>query len=137
VNLTSIGKSSDSVKIDTTGYKAVIDSGTSVIIGPKSLMGPLLKDISVSADCSDMDKLPNISFVFDGIEYELEPNDYVLQVKAFGITECLLSLMPADMPEGFNYLILGDVFMRRYYTFFDKNTDRLGFYDVHKLNSIA
>ena len=60
-------------------------------------MGPLLEGISVSPDCSDIDKLPTISFVFEDVEYELLPQDYVLQVKAFGMTECVLALMAMDL----------------------------------------
>lgn len=93
-------------------------------------MGPLLEGLSVSTDCSDMDKLPGISFTIDDVEYELSPSDYVLKINAFGISECVLGLMPVDLPESFNYFILGDLFMRRYYTYFDQNNDRLGFYDA-------
>jgi len=99
-------------------------------------MGPLLEGISVSADCSDIEKLPTISFMFEDHEYELVPDDYVLKVKAFGMTECVLALMAMDLKEDFNYFILGDVFMRRYYTFFDKSNDRLGFYDVQLLKTV-
>jgi hypothetical protein len=99
-------------------------------------MDPILEGIFVMQDCSNIDQLPKISFTLDNFEYELEPNDYVLQVKLFGITECILALMPADLPKDFNYFILGDVFMRRYYTYFDKSNDRLGFYDVKNFKAI-
>jgi Eukaryotic aspartyl protease len=68
-------------KVDTRGFKAVIDSGTSVIVGPKHLMAPLLEGISVRKDCSGLDELPEISFIFDDTEYKLSPQDYVLKVK--------------------------------------------------------
>lgn len=118
LNLTSASQAGG-IKVDTQGFKAVIDSGTSVIIGPERLMTPLIEGISVSVDCSGIDDLPSITFTFDDLEYELSPQDYVLRVQAFGATECLNGLMAAKLPEGFNYFILGDVFMRRYYTFFD------------------
>ena len=42
-------------KTSTTGYKAVIDSGTSVIVGPKTLVEPLIAGITVNDDCSGVD----------------------------------------------------------------------------------
>jgi hypothetical protein len=35
--------------------------------------------------------------------------------------------MGSEFPPTFNYFILGDVFMRKYYTYFDENTNRVGF----------
>lgn len=140
VNISAIGSASTvnhtARHFDTQGFKAVIDSGTSVIIGPSHIVTPLLEGISVNKDCSGIDQLPNILFTFDSVEYELEPADYVLKVSAFGLTECVMAFMPAELPAGFNYFILGDVFMRRYYTYFDKNNNRLGFYDARKLNVV-
>jgi hypothetical protein len=44
--------------------------------------------------------------------------------------------MGANLPESFNYFILGDVFMRRYYTFFNKDKDLLGLYDTRNFDII-
>ncbi len=99
-------------------------------------MAPLLEGISVKTDCSNINDLPIITFTFDDHEYDLEPSDYVLKVSAFGITQCVLGLMPANLPVGFDYFILGDLFMRRYYSFFNKEHNRLGFYDARELNTI-
>ncbi|TNV77333.1 hypothetical protein FGO68_gene11305 [Halteria grandinella] len=132
LNLTSI--MSGKRIIDTKGYKAIIDSGTSVIVGPKSLMGPLIEGIEVPKDCSDIDKLPKIAITLDETRYDIDPSDYVLRVKVLEIEQCVMGIMPAEMPEDFKYIIFGDIFMRRYYTHFDKNEDRLGFYDARKLN---
>lgn len=96
----------------------------------------MLEGIVVDKDCSNVDKLPNITFMIDNVEYTLEPFDYVLRVKQLGNVQCVVSLMPAQFPEGFNYLILGDTFMRKYYTYFDKNKDRVGFIDVNNLNPL-
>jgi len=35
--------------------------------------------------------------------------------------------MGQDFPVTFDYLILGDSFIRKFYTHFDKNTNRVGF----------
>lgn len=128
LNLTGLKNGDD--KIDTKGFKAVIDSGTSVIVGPQTLIRPLLSGIVVDPDCSNVHTLPNITFEIDNIPYTLEAEDYVLRVSQFGKEQCVVALMPAMLPEGFKYIILGDTFMRKYYSYFDKNKDRVGFIDM-------
>jgi len=44
-----------------------------------------------------------------------------------GKTECVMGIMGSDFPAGFNYFILGDIFMRKNYSYFDKNNNRVGF----------
>lgn len=134
LNLTSV--MSGKRIIDTQGYKAIIDSGTSVIVGPKKLMQPLLEGIEVSKDCKNIESLPKIAITLGETRYDLDPQDYVLKVKVLEMEQCVLGLMPAEMPEGFEYIIFGDIFMRRYYTYFDRNEDRVGFYDSRKLNTV-
>jgi cathepsin D len=126
-SLNFTGAAQGSNKIDVTGYKAVIDSGTSVLVGPFDIVNKITANITVSSDCSNLNTLPNISFFLDGIEYALTPADYVLKVSELGQTECVLAVMGSDFPSGFDYFILGDVFMRKYYTYFDKNNNRVGF----------
>ena len=65
--------------VDTTGYKAAIDSGTYLIMGPNTLFTPLLEGIVVNQDCSGFDALPNITITLDSIDYVLTPADYVLK----------------------------------------------------------
>lgn len=125
LNFTSAAQGSN--KIDVTGYKAVIDSGTSVLVGPTEIVTKLTDGITVNADCSNNSTLPNISFFLDDIEYVLTPDDYVLKVTELGKSECVLGLMGSSFPSGFNYFILGDIFIRKFYTYFDKNNNRVGF----------
>lgn len=91
------------------------------------MVGKLTSGITVKTDCSNIATLPTISFFLDGIEYQLTGADYVLKVTALGESECVMGIMSMDMPSGFNYIILGDVFMRKYYTYFDKNNNTVGF----------
>ena len=83
--------------------------------------------IEVAEDCSNLNTLPTITFTFDTTDYVLEAKDYVLEVDDAGDKACILAIMGQDFPEGFNYFILGDSFMRKYYSYFDKNNNRVGF----------
>lgn len=114
-------------KIDAGNFYAVIDSGTSVLVGPQKLVDQLTEGIVVRKTCRGIENLPDIAFEIDGVEYVLTKEDYVLKVTSGGVTECMLSVMGSDFPEGFNYFILGDTFMRKYFSYFDLNNNRVGF----------
>ncbi len=132
LKLDSVAQGSN--KIASEGYKAVIDSGTSVIVGPKSLVDPLIAGITVNEDCSGVENLPNLTWTIDGLDYVMTPNDYVLSVTDGTDTQCVLGVIGGDFPANFNYFILGDSFMRKYYSFFDKKNNRVGFIESSKLH---
>ncbi|CCI41945.1 unnamed protein product [Albugo candida] len=115
-------------------HKAIIDSGTSLIAGPKDEIHALAKVvgahsfimgqyiISCTADG------PDISFDIDGHVLILSKKDYILHTGPF----CLWAFTGIDIPAPAGPLwILGDVLMRKYYTVFDWGTDerkaRVGF----------
>ena len=77
--------------------------------------------------CKDIETLPDITFTIDNIDYVLTYKDYVVSVESDGVTECINGIMGSVFPPTFNYLILGDVFMRKYYSYFDGNNNRVGF----------
>ena len=114
--------------VDTTGYKAAIDSGTSLIMGPNTLFAPLLEGIVVNEDCSGVEDLPDITFTFDAVDYVLTADDYVLRETIGKQTQCIMGIMGADLPDDFKYVIVGDVFMRRYPTKFSRNDSTVTFY---------
>lgn len=76
VNLTSLRGPNGSV--DVTGYKAAIDSGTSVIVGSSTVINPLIEGIVVDATCAGIESLPDITMTFDSTDYVLTYNDYVV-----------------------------------------------------------
>jgi len=114
-------------KIDASNYKAVIDSGTSLLVGPKEIVDPLIKGIKVSKTCLGIERLPDLSFTMDGTTYTLTADDYVLKVTQDNVTECILGVQSMAFPEGFNYFILGDVFMRKYPSYFNLNDNTVSF----------
>eukprot|EP00122_Pirum_gemmata_P010381 Pgem_evm1s9597 len=100
---------------------AIVDSGTSLIAGPDQLFGPILQLIgNVNADCSNLNALPVIDFELAGTKFALTPQEYVLQIEG----QCACGIQSANMPV----IILGDVFMRKWYSVFDMtpNGPRIG-----------
>lgn len=72
--------------MNVANLKGIVDTGTSVIVGPKSLVDPILAKWAnpKSIDCATLDSNPNLEFVIGGKSYILEPKDYVLKVSALG-----------------------------------------------------
>ncbi len=70
--------SQGSKKIDASKYLAAIDSGTSTIVGPKSIISKIIQGISVNRDCSNLASLPSITFTFNKIDYTLTADEYVI-----------------------------------------------------------
>lgn len=105
----------------------VIDTGTSVLTGPPSQIGPMLKLIgNVSSDCSNVDSLPTITYVINGTSFDLEPSFYVLTgTSSSGQQECQLGIQALN--PGIPLWIVGDPFIRKFYTVFDRAQNAVGF----------
>ena len=117
--------------------KVAIDSGTSMITGPREQVGMLWKHLGVAADCSNVKTLPRLTFhVGSGeygempIEIHLDPHDYILQAVDWDgpTVRCQLAIMPLDVPPPRGPIwVLGDAFLRAYYTIYDRGLNRVGF----------
>ena len=126
INMTDIKVGTQHIS-GASNYKGVIDSGTSLIVGSNTLVDPIIAAIgAVDETCKDISSHPDVTISFNGIEYTLTAEDYIVQVDTFAGKGCVLGISSAQFPDGFNYLIVGDVFMRKYYTHFDMNTNRVG-----------
>ena len=104
----------------------VVDTGTSILTGPSKKLNPIIEKIGeVAQDCSNIDKLPAIQFTLAGKDFDLEPEFYVLKIAdGQGGYECELGMQAMDQ---LGLWILGDPFLRKYYTVFDRANDRVGF----------
>ena len=112
----------------------ILDSGTSVIVGPQDLIKNITAMFPYRIACEDVDSYHNLTFVIGGIKYEIPPGLYIVQ--NFG--RCLLGIIGADFDaELQNTIILGDVFLRAYYTHFDYGNRRLGFAKAANISNIT
>jgi len=113
---------------DADGCKIVFDTGTSLIAGPSDAINKILSTLpNIEEHCNDFSKLPDIQMHFGGREFVLHPDDYIMAGDSEFGESCKLGFMPLDVPAPRGPLwILGDVFMRKFYTIFDRAEERVG-----------
>lgn len=134
----------NNVKIHEEPIRAVVDSGTSYIVMPRSLGDRILiylssiqimcisysnQHISCNCESGTITQFPSIKLgAYDQNhtfhELLLEPEDYIYRIRNI----CHLQISPLD----FNMVILGNTFMRKYYSIFDEENMRIGFVEAEQ-----
>jgi len=119
---------------ETTASKVILDTGTSTLAGPSKDVASIAKQIGAYPlgttgeyiiACAKANSLPNITIVMGGYNFTLTGKDYLIDQ---GEPDCVLGILGIDIPAPTGPLwIMGDVFIRKYYTIFDVGTKRLGF----------
>jgi cathepsin D len=109
------------------GCEMVVDTGTSVLAGPPDAVNDLLKPVGkVAEDCSNVHTLPDIKFKIGGFEFNLTPEFYVLRFPGSnGKDQCQIGIEGVN--AGLPIWILGDPFLRAYYTAWDHDNNQVGF----------
>lgn len=116
----------------TTVNKAIVDTGTSLLAGPVDEVKEIAKAVGAHAflhgeyliSCDKLNTGVNIDIVLGGVTYTLTPKDYIIPDASL----CLFGMIGLDVPAPAGPLwILGDPFIRKYYTVFDFGKQRLGF----------
>jgi cathepsin D len=122
-----VGGKSASVCSWLTGCEMVVDTGTSVLAGPQKDVDKITALIgSVKQDCSNAKSLPTITITLNGKDFELGPDFYVIRASDDnGAEQCMLGIQGIN--AGVPIFILGDPFLRKYYTVWDSDNKRVGF----------
>ena len=110
---------------------AIVDSGTSLLTGPSDDVASIAQTIGATkslmgqytVDCGTIDNIPSLTFGINGIKYEIPGKALIIQSQNI----CLFAMMGMDFPSPGPQWILGDVFMREYYTVFDYENEQVGF----------
>lgn len=129
VDLDSISFGDEIADLDDTG--AILDTGTSLNVLPSALADMLNAEMGAkkgyngqwSIDCSKRDELPDITFALAGYNYSITAYDYILEVSG----SCISTFQGMDLPEPVGPLvILGDAFLRRWYSVYDLGKNAVG-----------
>ncbi|KAJ5643701.1 Peptidase A1 [Penicillium longicatenatum] len=129
VEFDAIALGDNKAELDNTGI--ILDTGTSLIALPSTLAELLNKEIGAtkgftgqySVECDTVDSLPDLTFTLSGHDFTIGPHDYILEVQG----TCISSFMGMDFPEPVGPLaILGDSFLRRWYSVYDLGKGSVG-----------
>ncbi|XP_026166324.1 gastricsin [Mastacembelus armatus] len=119
------------------GCQSIVDTGTSMLTAPSQYLGSLMQAIGAQqnqygmyvVDCSQVNNLPTLSFVISGVSFPLPPSAYIIQENQNGYQYCSVGITPTYLPSqnGQPLWIFGDVFLREYYSIYDRTNNRVGF----------
>lgn len=129
VDLDSISFGDSTAELEDTGV--ILDTGTSLIVLPSTLAELLNKEMGAtkgyngqySVDCKKRDILPDLTFKLSGLDFTISPYDYILEVQG----SCISTFTPMDIPPPTGPLaILGDAFLRKWYSVYDLKHNTVG-----------
>lgn len=121
--------------------RAVLDTGTSTIFGPPEAISAINERLGATLsldglymmECERAKSLPPILFHLGnssaaGNAFRLDPSDYIIRTNR----GCVSSFMPISMhsDNGAELWILGDSFLKRYYSVYDFGKHRIGLADA-------
>ncbi|XP_010016047.1 PREDICTED: gastricsin-like isoform X2 [Nestor notabilis] len=114
------------------GCHGIVDTGTFLLTVPGQFLSAFLQALGAEAsnygfvvNCSDVPSLPTLYFAISGSQLPLPPSVYVLNNDGFCTVGVESTYVPSD--SGQPLWILGNLFLRQYYSIFDMGNNRVGF----------
>ncbi|KAB0377424.1 hypothetical protein FD755_011868 [Muntiacus reevesi] len=112
------------------GCEALVDTGTSLILGPRRLVNNILSLIGATprgskhyVSCFAVHSLPSIVFTINGINYPVPAQAYTIKDYS---DDCYTTFKENTESTSTETWILGDVFLRQFFSVYDRGNDRIG-----------
>lgn len=112
--------------------QGVLDTGSSLMMGPQDDLVPLLQALRFSndtrRDCAEGEHFPKLGFVIANKTFEMAPEDYMDRSRSGqqGVDACWAHLMPVRDTGRGPIFVLGMPFMRVFYTAYDVKEKKIG-----------
>ncbi|XP_036273299.2 pregnancy-associated glycoprotein-like [Pipistrellus kuhlii] len=124
----------DSISMDSkvvacaNSCQAFMDTGASLVTGPTNAILNILRNIGARKmtsgwyiiSCTAVQSLPDIVFTINGVAYPVPASAYIRREET---GSCFANLHGSDFTSSW---VLGDVFLRLYFTVFDRGNNRIG-----------
>ncbi|XP_020368736.1 gastricsin-like [Rhincodon typus] len=118
----------------TQGCQAMVDTGTSLLTAPSQELEQLMQYIGAQqnqygefvVNCNAVGNLPSLTFVINGVDLTIPASAYIKQ----SYDQCIAAFESTYLPGPTRYgpfWILGDVFLREFYSIYDRGNNRMGF----------
>ncbi|XP_057634675.1 pepsin A-5 [Chionomys nivalis] len=114
------------------GCQGIMDTGTSLLTGPRNTIRNIQNLIGAKASsdgkyvlkCDTINTLPDIVFTINGVTYPVPASAYIWK----GHSHICSSNFEEDIDDSSDpeMWVLGDVFLRLYFTVFDRANNRIG-----------
>lgn len=111
----------------------IMDTGASLMATPPQVFLDFIKKIGGNSHCSNLSMYPKISFIIDGVEFFIDPFEYILSNKEDidyldknSKVDCLVGFSVFDLGPNERVWIAGDIFLSKYYSVYDRQKNRVG-----------